>query len=306
VVVNGKIYVMGGVGADNQPIASVEAFDPATNTWSTKASMPTPRALFGAAAVAGTIYAIGGTTMGLDKLGVVEAYDPATDTWSRKGDMPTPRNSLSAGAVDGRIYALGGWGLDRPEGGWESVDLNVAAAFSTVEIYDPETDTWATGAEMPTARAPMTVSVLGDKIYAVGGGARRKGQDVALSVVEVYDTVTNRWAPALAMPTPRFALASAVMDGRIYVTGGAASQGSASSQAERERSRVPLSVVEVYDPSTSRWAAVTDLATARGWHSTSVVDGKLYIIGGRGPAPEGGVLEVDGVIPAIEIYTPTR
>lgn len=89
-VLDGKIYVIGGVGADNEPISSVEVYDPATDTWGVCAGIPTPRALFGASTVGGKIYAVGGTTMGLDSLPVVEAYDPATDTWSRRADMPTP------------------------------------------------------------------------------------------------------------------------------------------------------------------------------------------------------------------------
>ena len=65
-VVNGKIYVMGGAGEDNKPVASVEVYDPATGTWAARASMP---------------YAVGGTTRGRDKLAIVEAYDTARDTW---------------------------------------------------------------------------------------------------------------------------------------------------------------------------------------------------------------------------------
>ena len=164
-VVNGKIYVMGGAGADNKPVASVHVYDPATGTWAARADMPTARALFGASAVGGTIYAVGGTTIGLDKLAVVEAYDTATDTWTRRADLPTPRNALSTAVVDGKVYAIGGWGIDRPEGGWESLDKTaVVPDFSTVEVYDPKTDTWATRADMPTARSHMTVSALGGKI----------------------------------------------------------------------------------------------------------------------------------------------
>ena len=149
----------------------MHVYDPATGTWAARANMPTARALFGASAVGGTIYAIGGTTIGLDKLAVVEAYDTVTDTWTRRADMPTPRNALSTAVVDGKVYAIGGWGIDRPEGGWESLDKTaVVPDFSTVEVYDPKTDSWATRADMPTARSHMTVSAIGGKIYAIGGG----------------------------------------------------------------------------------------------------------------------------------------
>ena len=53
-----------------------------------------------------------------------------------------------------------------------------------------------------------------------------------------------------------------------------------------------LSVVEVYDPASGRWTRGADLATARGWFSTSVVNGKVYVVGGRSLAPDGGTLGV--------------
>ena len=43
-----------------------------------------------------------------------------------------------------------------------------------------------------------------------------------------YDTATNRGARAADLPTPRSVMSSSVVDGRIYVMGGAFSRGSAS------------------------------------------------------------------------------
>jgi N-acetylneuraminic acid mutarotase len=246
--------------------------------------------------------------MGRDKLAVVEAYDTVTDTWTRKPDMPTPRNALSTAVVDGKVYAIGGWGYDRPEGGWESIDkTTIGQDFATVEVYDPKTDTWATRADMPTPRSHMTVSTLNGKIYAIGGGARivagRSAEDRPL--LEVYDTATNRWARAADLPTPRSVLSSCVVDGRIYVMGGAFNPGPTSSTEELLRTLRTLSVVEVYDPGSGRWTKGRDLATSRGWFSTSVVNGKVYVAGGRS-APDGMGPGAKTTLPGIEVYTPTR
>ena len=213
-----------GRGRTTSRSAAFMCMTPPLATWAARADMPTARALFGASAVGGTIYAIGGTTIGLDKLGAVEAYDTVTDTWTRRADLPTPRNALSTAVVDGKVYAIGGWGIDRPEGGWESLDKTaVVPDFSTVEVYDPKTDSWATRADMPTARSHMTVSTIGGKIYAIGGGLppRSRGGAAYLPLLEVYDTATNRWAPAADLPTPRTVPSSIVIDGRIYAMGGA-------------------------------------------------------------------------------------
>jgi N-acetylneuraminic acid mutarotase len=308
-VVNGRIYVIGGAGEDNKPFGSVQVYDPATGTWAARANMPTARGLFGTSAVGGTIYAIGGTTRGEDKLAVVEAYDTVTDAWTRKADMPTPRNALSTAVVDGRVYAIGGWGYDRPDGGWESIDPTATGQdFSTVEAYDPKTDTWVTRADMPTPRSHMTVSALGGKIHAIGGAARIvAGRSWEYrSLLEVYDTATNRWARAADLPTPRSALSSTVVDGRIYVMGGAFHRGPTSSAEELWRNMRTLSVVEVYDPASGRWTRGADLATSRGWFSTSVVNGKVYVVGGQSLAPDAGTPGARATFPGMEVYTPAR
>jgi N-acetylneuraminic acid mutarotase len=84
-VVDGKIYVIGGgpegganhAGPDG--LSVVEAYDPAMDTWTTKADIPEPRGLLSASAVGGKIYAIGGKTTTKDPhppgLSTVYVYD---------------------------------------------------------------------------------------------------------------------------------------------------------------------------------------------------------------------------------------
>jgi N-acetylneuraminic acid mutarotase len=145
---NGKLYAIGGVhsGASS---ATVEEYDPATNTWATKAPMPTARdGLRLAAAVNGQLYAIGGRSSqaSLDALATVEEYDPATNTWANKAPMGTARADLGlVAAGNGKLYAVGGAVLEN-------------ASFTTVEEYNPATNTWATKAPMPTARQRLVGS----------------------------------------------------------------------------------------------------------------------------------------------------
>jgi len=87
--------------------------------------------------------------------------------------------------------------------------------------------------------------------------------------------------------------------------GGAFHRGPTSSTEELLRTFRTLSVVEIYDPASGRWTRGADLATARGWFSTSVVNGKVYVAGGRS-APDGGILGARTTFPGIEVYAPTR
>ncbi len=132
--VNGKIYAIGGAPGIPQPLkgntygfdgggleATVEVYDPATNTWSTAAPMPTARYSLASVTVNGKIYAIGGEVAGPPlkvkgkiyptigaAVNTVEVYDPATNTWSTAAHMPTARCSLAVATVNDNLYAIGG------------------------------------------------------------------------------------------------------------------------------------------------------------------------------------------------------
>ncbi len=154
-----EIYVIGGVSSSGY-LNTVEEYDPATNTWATRTSMPTARYGFGAATASnGRIYAIGGGNAESWWLSTVEEYDPTTDTWITRASMPTGRSELSAATtVNGMIYAMGG-------------DINSEALGKSdlVEEYNPQSDTWAVRAVMPTARYVFGLATSNDgKIYAIG------------------------------------------------------------------------------------------------------------------------------------------
>ena len=193
--------------------------------------------------------------------------------WAQKADMPTARSDFSTSVVDGKIFAIGG---RIRVGSDEFGDL----ALAKVEMYDPETDTWARKANMPTARSAVSTSVVDGKIYAIGGeeiekikaykGSVNKVKD--LPTVEMYDPSTDTWTQKADMPTARSYLSTSVMDGKIYAIGGA------SIFNEQHR----LETVEIYDPSTNTWAKARDMNHARSCAALSVVNGEIYAMGGWG------------------------
>ena len=189
-------------------------------------------------------------------LSIASVSPAAEDTWTSKADMPTATSLHSAGVVDGKIFIIGG--TDNLFG-WSDY-------WSTVWEYDPTTDTWTRKADMPTARARLSTSVVDGKIYAIGGSPRR---DSEVAAVEVYDPVADTWTRMADIPRARNWHTSNVVNGKIYAIGG-----------KIYPSETMVSTVEEYDPATDTWARKTDMPTARGMHSASVVDGKIYVIGG--------------------------
>ena len=230
-----------------------------SDSWTSKADMPTPRRCMPAAVLDGKIYIIGGNPDKTGGLKTVEVYDPATDTWTTKTPMPTTRGGMGIGVVNGKIYAIGG--MTHPSG-----------SFNTVEEYDPATDTWTTKAPMPTRRFQLSTSVVNGKIYAIGGS--RYWPDIT-SKVEEYDPVTDTWTEKRPMPTARYALSTSVVNGKIYAMGGVL-----------EHPEI-TPIVEEYDPVENLWRRKADMPTARPFLATSVLNGRIYAIGGAAPDPDG-------------------
>jgi N-acetylneuraminic acid mutarotase len=137
-VVNGKIYAIGGWGSlgwgSYGALASVEEYDPKTDTWTEKSRLLTRRIAAVAYAVNDMIYVIGGNDnpdpSGEPGLSTMEMYDPTTDKWTTKADIPTPRQQFCGNVIDGYIYAIGG---AKQFLSFEFPSTNV---ISTVEAYD--------------------------------------------------------------------------------------------------------------------------------------------------------------------------
>jgi len=183
-------------------------------------------------------------------------------TWTQKTDMPTPRWNLATAVVDGKIYAIGGRSSEPGASSEPS-----AVALSTVEEYDPVTDTWTRKADMPTVRSSLSASVVSGRIYAIGGQSS-EGY-VSLSTVEEYDPVTDTWTRKADMPTERRNLTSYALNGKVYAIGGAPSAHWSG-----------LSIVEVYDPATDTWTEAARIPLVVWAPSASVVDGRIYVMGG--------------------------
>jgi N-acetylneuraminic acid mutarotase len=243
--INGLLYVVGG-DARGQDFATLEVYDPSTDTWTTKASMPTARFGLGGAAVNGILYAVGGDPTRR----TVEAYDPASNTWTSKASMPTGLFLGGVAAVNGILYAVGG--------------SDGSAIVATLEAYDPSTDTWTRKASMPTARANMGVAAINGLLYVVGGNFAANS---SLATLEVYDPSTDRWTTKASMPTARTGLGVAAINGVLYAAGGLNQSGI-------------LNTVEAYDPSTDRWTTMASMPSGLYLGGAAAVKGILYTVGG--------------------------
>ena len=187
-VAGDKIYVIGGattppgsketVVHPTRPhvsVATVEEYDPATNTWRQRTSMPTPRNHATAGVVNGKIYVIGGRvggafiTSGSSNADVVEEYDPATDAWgSPRAKMPSARSAMASSVYGGRIYVTGG----------EGQNAQMMYTFRSLEAYDPASNSWSVLPSMPVSRHGLAGAVVGNRLHMVSGDVQSAGTGV--------------------------------------------------------------------------------------------------------------------------------
>lgn len=180
--VNGYLYAIGGADAQKM-LGTNERYDPAADTWTVQAAMPTPRNLFAIAVFQFKIYCIGGATDNGGVTAINEVYDPTTNTWETKAPMPTPRFELQASVVNGKIYCIGG-------------TVANGSMTNINEVYDPITDTWSSDSSIPTATTIYASAVFSNKIYFIGGG------DEPLNKLnQIFDPQTHNWS--MGAPAPQ-------------------------------------------------------------------------------------------------------
>ena len=194
-VVSGKIYVIGGAAPHagsketaihparpHRSVATNEVYDPATNSWSPRSSMPTARNHAAIGAVNNKIYVIGGRigaafmSVPASNTDVVEEYDPAIDQWGGlKAPMPTPRSASAWGTYRGRIYVAGG----------EQRSVQSYGAYRALEAYDVAANRWSVLPSMQVPRHGLAGDVVGNRLHLVSGDVQSLG-GIELKDVNVH------------------------------------------------------------------------------------------------------------------------
>ncbi|GAF89851.1 unnamed protein product, partial [marine sediment metagenome] len=211
----------------------VETYDTLTNSWMVKSPLETPRFGLTTSKVNGKIYAIGGTNgSSSTPVSSIEEYDPSSDTWLWKTTMPTPRWKLTSSVFDGKIYTIGGGSTG-----------NQCVPTGVVEEYSPVNNIWITKNPMPTPRWGVASVIINGQIYVIGGSCACPHIIVdPSSALEAYDPSTDTWTVKSPMPTPRWDLSAAEVNGKIYAIGGWDPYG-----------ETVLQTVEEYDPTNDTW-----------------------------------------------------
>jgi N-acetylneuraminic acid mutarotase len=220
-VLNGKLYLFGGLGAG---AGKVQIFDPATNAWTVGPDMPFAAGSASSAVINGQVYVAGGI-IGSTTTNRVARFNPGTGVWTAMAPMPQGRNHAAATTDGTLMYVAGGRGAGSGDGNV------VANGFDTLQVYDPVANSWKSSADaasglppLPQARGGMGRAVFsGGEMYVIGGETESGAGATSRKVyqrVDVYNPQTRTWRLGTPMPTARHGIYPVLVGNRITVAGG--------------------------------------------------------------------------------------
>src|SRR5947207_12327434 len=101
----------------------------------------------------GKVLVIGGLNAQTAPANSAELYDPALNTWTATPNMITSRYDLGAVLLlNGKVLVAGGVNAG-------ASGASPLASITAAELYDPDTNTWASAASMNVARSFFAMSL---------------------------------------------------------------------------------------------------------------------------------------------------
>jgi N-acetylneuraminic acid mutarotase len=222
-----------------------------------------------------------------------EAY--GQNSWQTRAPFPAPPAEFLAVAAQGKLYLFGGLAPKfKPRG--------------LVYEYDPASDLWTAKKPMALASHHLALAASGGKIYCFGGFKLPASGEIAWEPIDnawEYDPATDLWRALQPMPGKRGAAAAAVVNGKVYVIGGAGVHpGAPDRPLQMGPDGTPqrsLGTVEEYDIASNRWRERSPMPTARNHFVVAALNGKIYAIGGRLASP---FVSLGSDTDVVEVYDP--
>ena len=274
-VINGKVYCGGGYtysdDDDDDGEYTLCCYDPSQDKWTTLP--PLPVKWFGLGQVNGKLVAVGGDKKSDGRAtNEVYTYDEQSKKWKQTiPPMPTARCWPGVLSLQSALVAAGGVALD----------VNYTGA---VEIFKADTSQWYATDSLPTPCEDVSLVVIGNTCYALGGYKAPSHLNQAL-----YASVDDLARPAnqtthsgssdtqsawKTLPdTPTYGPAAAVLAGHLLTVGGRESSDIIGATDMKE--------AYTYSPSTNSWIYIGDLPAPRYRAAVAVLSpSEILVIGG--------------------------
>ena len=260
-VVDGKILLPGGIGANKASTLKVWSFDPATGATTNISKLATSTNNAAAAGLGSVLYVYGGGV----KTGVFDTIDSVTvgtNLQATVGKLPTPRTE-GVGLADpegATLYLLGGWTGSGPA-------LDVLSSTDGV--------TFQTISQLPEPVRSPAVALSGTNIWVFGGDFN----DVASSTIQRVDLRTGKSEVVGKLSDTLTHAMAFTIGGQVYVAGGRLTKGRSDA-------------VWKFDPTTFQLTQVATLPSKLSDAAVAVVGQTAYLFGGTNPSPTNQIVTI--------------
>ncbi len=260
---DGRILITGGTDGNGVPLATAEAYDPATGVFSALPAMNVPRANHAATILmTGDVLVTGGLTSGGGYSDSAEIYGFKTHTWTL---LPSSMDTGLAGQTmvllsDGNVLIAGG--------------TSTAKVVSSIVLFNTASQTFTQISSLLTPRTNAVAAGTPDGRVLIAGGADINGAALASTEIFTYSksTMTGTIAAGPKMSSAReYATATTTYDG-VAVIGG-------------NDGKNDLGTAEIFSQWTNKFKVVTG-GTPRSHHFAVLLpkNGSILAMGGTGGA----------------------
>jgi hypothetical protein len=259
---NTKVLITGG-DAGTLGIQNIaQLYDPASGAFTSTGNMDQARRGHTATLLNdGKVLVAGGAT-NTAVTNTAELYNPASGTFTVTPTMSSARQYHTATKLsNGKVLIVGG--------------INTTgASLASAEVYDPETNTFATTTgPLATSRFTHTATLLpSGKVLIAGGNNNDDGDIPAIASAELYDPATNSFESAGSMTVPRGRHSATLLStGKVLIAGG----------NDNTPALNALNSAELYTPAASgpgSFASTGNLNNARWGHTATLLSQNSVLI----------------------------
>lgn len=189
--------------------------------------------------------------------------DDGTLKWTQVASAPVGRVEPETAVVGDKLFAFSGY----TDSNWQPI--------RRVDRYDPATNQWTRMNDMPIGITHAAVAVVGTKVWFAGGYAERLGttanQDIAITTVKIYDTVTDTWSDGPSLPQQRGSGGLGLVDNKLYFTSG----------EDRARQSHTETWMLDLNNTAAGWKSRAPIPQGKTHFGTVVIDGQMYVMGGQ-------------------------
>lgn len=183
--------------------------------------------------------------------------------WQKGISLPRAIQEIYPVVFRGEIYVGGGLGMAQPG----DTVMGSLAPMAEVFRFDRASRCWSPIAALPAARHHLGLVAGGDCLYGIGGFSAEPGNAWQFSSSVFRWDGGAAWQPGPDLPQPQAESCYAAVDRVPHVIGGRTADGDTARHWRLE--------------TDGRWEEAAPLGLARNSAACALLDGDLYVMGGR-------------------------